>query len=417
MPPMMRATAQTATATATMIKPYNITFTGENDAEINMYGEVVDARPVDWWTGKPVEGNFIAVDEFLADIAELETRDNITVHINSVGGSLYGGLSIYNRLKNMKPNITTIIDGLAASAGSLIFQAGNTRKVNSASNMMIHGALGFLYGYYNVKDLKDATKQLDAGTKAAVNALAEASGNTVEDVRTWVDKETWYTGQEIVDAGFADEVIEDENSIPVAMSLSHDKAFLIANGVALSTYGMKNIPANIPIMPKEANTTQVITEGAQTPPIDNNNNSATGGNSTMANTNSATTIATVDELRTAYPEFVAQIEAEANAAGAANERARLQGIEAIRNAVGNTELVNDAMYGENRLTAEQLAYKAMQAQAAIGTTVVNQLEADADASGANAVNAVPNGANAGDPDVDEKAAVQNIIDIVNGIKA
>lgn len=396
-----------------MIKPYNITFTGENDAEINMYGEVVDSRPVDWWTGKPIEGNFIAVDEFLADIAELETRDNITVHINSVGGSLYGGLSIYNRLKNMKSNITTVIDGLAASAGSLIFQAGNTRKVNSASNMMIHGALGFLYGYYNVKDLKDATKQLDAGTKAAVNALAEASGNTVENVRTWVDKETWYTGQEIVDAGFADEVIEDENSTPIAMSLSADKAFLIANGVALSTYGMKNIPESIPIMPKEANTTEVITEGAQTPPIDNIENRATGGNSTMANTN--TPIATVDELRTAYPELVAQIETDATAAGAANERARLQGIEAIRNAVGNTELVNEAMYGENRLTAEQLAFRAMQAQAAIGATTVNNLESDTNASGANAVNAVPTGA--GDPEVDEKAAVQKVVDIVNGIKA
>lgn len=375
MPNIMHKTA--------VVKPYNIVFIdGTNDAEINLYGEVVDTRPVDWWTGQPIEGNFIVVDEFLADLADLESRDNITIHINSVGGSLYGGLAIYNRIKNMKAHTVTIIDGLAASAGSLIFQAGNTRKVNSASNMMIHGSLGYLYGYYNVKDLKDVVKQLEAGTKAAVNALAEASGNPVENVRTWVDKETWYTGSEIVDAGFADELIE--NSTPVELSLSADKAFLISNGCALSTRCMKNIPANIPMMPPaapaqtaEANT--VTTE--VDPPIDNNSN--IGGTQEMAFT-------TVEELRAECPELVSQIEASARAAGASEERARMRGIDDISNAIANPELVNAAKYGETPLTAEQLAFRAVQAQAQAGVAVLNNLASDTEESGAADVAASPN---------------------------
>ena len=94
------------------IMPYNIAETGENDVEINMYGEIVEAVPTDFWTGEPIEGNFIAVDRFLRDLDDLKDKKNITVHINSVGGDLYGGIAIYNRLKALPGNVTTVNDGL-----------------------------------------------------------------------------------------------------------------------------------------------------------------------------------------------------------------------------------------------------------------------------------------------------------------
>ena len=193
------------------MKPYNIVLNeADNSAEINMYGEVVATRPVDWWTGEPIPGDFIAQDEFLRDLDNLSTRDNITVHINSVGGDFYAGLAIYNRLRSLKANVTTINDSLAASAGSIILQAGNTRKVRAASNTMVHGVLGLLYGYYNVQDLKSVIKQFEAGNRALVNAYVEAGGQDPEKVKSLLDKETWLTGQEAVAAGFADEVIEPE---------------------------------------------------------------------------------------------------------------------------------------------------------------------------------------------------------------
>ena len=120
-----------------LLKPYNIVIDeGGNSARIDMYGEVVANHPVDWWTGEPIPGNFIAQDEFLKDLAELEGKDEVTVHINSVGGDMYAGIAIYNRLKGLAAHVTTINDGLAASAGSLIFMAGDDRP-----NKGIHWAM------------------------------------------------------------------------------------------------------------------------------------------------------------------------------------------------------------------------------------------------------------------------------------
>ena len=94
---------------------------------------------------------------------------------------------------------------------------------------------------------------------------------------------------------------------------------------------------------------------------------------------------TVDELREAYPEMISQGEAAAQARGGAAERERIQRIEAIEAAVGDAELINAAKYGEKPMTAEQLAFAAMQKQAAIGASVLVGIEKDAKNSGADAV--------------------------------
>ncbi len=389
-------------------KPYTINMVGLNDAEINLYGEVVDEHPVDWWTGEPIPGNFIALDDFLRDLDDLGTKDNITVHINSVGGSLYAGLAIYNRLRALSANITTINDALAASAASIIFMAGNTRKVNAGSSLMIHGAASFLYGYFQVPDLKDAIKMLENANKTAVAAYAQATGKDSASIKTMVDRETWMTGQEAVDAGFADEVIDGE--IEVNMSLSSDKRFIVSNGVAMSTRGMSAFPAAAAVMTQEQ--TAAMFGGASskpsaspaTEPVNANKNA--GGKNMEPITN-------MEELRKAYPDLANQIEAEAKDSarteGIEAERARIQGIEAIENAIGDKELVKAAKYGENPMTADQLAFKALAAQAAIGATVVKNLEDDAANSGAAGVSANPTG---GDPKAEEQEAEANAINMI-----
>ena len=344
-----------------MIKPYNIVVNeADNSAEINMYGEVVATRPIDWWTNEPLPGDFIALDEFMADMNELENKDNITVHINSVGGDFYAGLAIYNRLRGMKANITTINDSLAASAGSIILQAGNTRKVRAASNTMVHGVLGLLCGYYNVQDLKGVIKQFEAGNKAAVNAYVEAGGQDPEKVKAFMDKETWLTGQEAVEAGFADEVIEPD--VKLNMRMAQNKSFMEVNGLRLSAQWMPTaLPDGIDIEETE----NIVSNPTAAPSGGNKN---IGGNDPMINT--------VDELRAAYPELTAQLENAAQDKGATAERARLEAIDAIRNGIGNADMVKNAMFGENRITAEQLALQAIQANAAQGAAVLASLGAD-----------------------------------------
>lgn len=385
-----------------IIKAYNILDVGETDAEINMYGEVVDARPRNWWTGEEIPGNYIALDEFLHDLDGLKDKANITVHINSVGGDLYGGISIYNRLKALPANITTINDGLAASAGSIIFQAGNTRCMNAGSNLMIHQAAGFLFGYYQSGDLRGIIKQLDAGNKAAVAVYAEASGREGAELKAMLDRETWLTGQEAVDAGLADEVID--TGVQVSMSLAADKSFLEVNGVRMSTRGMHNIPAGLPVIPAAAKANVSVPASA---PVEDK--SKTG-----RETEQTVDIKNVDELRAAFPELTAQVETAARAEGVAAERARLQAIESIQGAI-DPALVTEAKYGEKPMDAAGLALRAMQAQVALGAQTLNNMQADAKASGAAAVGAAANGGPEGEGAKPVDAA-KEIADAVNAYK-
>lgn len=368
-------------------KPYTIAMVGDNDAEINMYGEVVEQHPVDWWTGEKVPGNFIALDDFLADLDELGTKDNITVHINSVGGSLYAGLAIYNRLRALSANIITINDSLAASAASIIFQAGNTRKVNAGSNLMIHGAAGFLYGYYQVPDLKSAIKSLESANKTAAAAYAQATGKDATEIKTLMDKETWMTGQEAVDMGFADEVIDD--TAGVSMSLSPDKHYIVSNGIAMRTCCMGAIPSGVAQMSAEEWAKMSTPESGEEPHQTHMQPAAPDSINTHQTEENTMEFKNVDELRSALPELMAQVENDAKAAGAKAERERLQGIEAIEAAVGDADLIKNAKYGETPMTAEQLALAAMKKQAAIGAQMLTNMKADAQGSGVEDVEATP----------------------------
>ena len=388
-------------------KAYNIVMMGDNDAEINMYGEVVTKRPVDWWTREPVEGNFIVLDEFLNDLNELSTKDNITIHINSGGGDMYSGVSIYNRLKALPANIITINDGLAASAASIIFQAGNTRKVNAGSNIMVHQASALFWGYFNSNELRDELKDLDAANNAAVNIYAEVSGRTTKEMKKLVDAKTWLTGQEAVDEGLADEVIE--NGLQIEMSLTNDKSHMIVNGFSFPTWGLSNIPASIPVMPAVG----VVSSAAKNA-VDDKKEPKGEKNMEIKN---------IEGLKAAYPELMDRAEKMAfdrgREEGVKAERARIKGIEEIENAVADRNMIKNAKYGDEALTAEQLAFKAMQAQAAIGVTMIQNIDDDCKNSGVNSVKATPNKGPEGvegEPVVDEKKEVEDTVNLFKKIK-
>ena len=406
-------------ANLSLLKPYNIVLDGDEGATIDMYGEVVQTHPIDRWTGKPVDGNFIAVDEFLKDLDQLKGKDSVTVHINSVGGDFYAGLAIYNRLRTMNISVTTINDGIAASAGSIIFMAGDKgkRKVNAGSNLMIHGVLSFFNGYYNIPDLKGAIKTLEAHNKAAVAAYVEATGLDEEVVKAAMSKDTYMTGKEAVEAGWADELITNEGSALVAMKLTPDKSRLMVNGSAVAACLFGKLPENIPEMTAEEyaaftepeSGTEPHNNGEQPAPQARNNISKIGGNATME-------FKTTDELRAAYPDLVAQIEAEARTAGATAERNRIQDIESVQAAIGNAQLVNDAKYGEKPMNAHELAFAAMKAQAAAGASMMAAMATDTKASGVGNVTATPATTEKPNNMTEDEQAVALLVGAINNMK-
>ena len=365
------------------VKPYNITVDpATNSAEINMYGEVIEKHPTDWWTGEPIPGNFIALDDFIRDLDELAGCSDITVHINSGGGDMYAGIAIYNRLKSLPATVTTINDGLAASAASIIFMAGDTRKVHAGSNTMIHGAAAFVYGYYQKQDAEAFVKRLEAHNKAGINIYVERSGRPEAEIRQMVEAETWLTGQEAVDEGLATEVITDaEDAEPVSMKLSPDRTRLMVGGRAVAACLLGKLPEGIPCMTAEEYAATATPGGPKNeakPAQRASDNNSNGGNASME-------IKNVDDLRRAYPELVTEVE---NAARSA-ERTRIQTIEGMQNAVADANMVRDAKFGNNPMTAEAFAIAALTAQAAAGSATLTALAADAAASGAANVQTAP----------------------------
>ena len=132
----------------------------------------------------------------------------ITVHINSNGGELKEGLGIYNVLKSR--DVTTVCEGFAASAGSVIFCAGKTRIMQPASLLFIHQAQMSADG--NADDFQKAADDLRVVTSAAVEAYKEC-GITIDDdqLEAMLKAETWITPEEAVAYGFATQIAEADD--------------------------------------------------------------------------------------------------------------------------------------------------------------------------------------------------------------
>ena len=78
-------------------KPYTMAMVDGESAEITMYGEIVEAQPVDWWTGEPVPGAYIVQEEFLKDLEAIAGAKTLTIHMNSMGGDAGVSVLIHNR--------------------------------------------------------------------------------------------------------------------------------------------------------------------------------------------------------------------------------------------------------------------------------------------------------------------------------
>ena len=126
-------------------------------------------------------------------------------------------------------------------------------------------------------------------------------------------------------------------------------------------------------------------------------------------------IKNIDELRADYPELIDSVEKAAQANGCNAERERIRGIEAIEAAIGDKALVDSAKYGEKPMTAEQLAFAAMKAQASIGANMLNSLDADAAGSGASDVDASP-AAPTEPQETDDDKAEKLLLGAVNKMK-
>lgn len=158
------------------------------------------------------EDGFSSGDVFYA-LAGFDEKAAITVFINSPGGIATEGAAIYAMLKSRPGRVDVVIEGIAASAASLIAMAGKKVTMSAGSVMMIHDPAGFTFG--NSKDHSKTIDALEVLATAYARVYAAKSGKTAEACREIMVEETWFTPEEAVEAGFAD-ATSSKNSPVVA---------------------------------------------------------------------------------------------------------------------------------------------------------------------------------------------------------
>lgn len=128
----------------------------------------------------------------------------INVYLNTPGGDVFEGMAIYNMLCDHKATVNVIVSGLAASSGSLIAMAGDTIKMSPASFMMIHNPWSIMSG--DADDFRKEAGLLDQIGDMFATAYAGKTGLGKNQLRALMKDETWYTPEEAVAAGFANEI-------------------------------------------------------------------------------------------------------------------------------------------------------------------------------------------------------------------
>ena len=148
---------------------------------------------------------------------------DITVWINSPGGDCVAAAQIYNMLMNYKGNVTVKIDGIAASAASVIAMAGNKVIVSPVSMIMIHNPATIAFG--DTSEMQKAIAMLDEVKESIINAYEIKTGLSRAKLSHLMDAETWMDANSAIELGFADEIMQrntqDDIEVPnVSMTFS-----------------------------------------------------------------------------------------------------------------------------------------------------------------------------------------------------
>jgi len=163
-----------------------------DSAEMYIYGPI----GASWY------GDGVTANQFRKDLKDLGNVKSIDVRINSEGGDVFDGKAIYTLLAEHKADVTVHIDGLAASAASFIAMAGSKIKIAESAFVMIHNASAVVWG--GAGDMRKMADLLEGVNASLVGVYEARTKRAADDIRAWMDEETWMEGKLAVERGFVD---------------------------------------------------------------------------------------------------------------------------------------------------------------------------------------------------------------------
>ena len=310
--------------------------------DLHIYGPIVDAAG--WFVD---ENEVTTPGKIRAALADAGNVDQINVHINSPGGSVFAGQAIHNMLQQHPANVTVYVDGLAASIASIIAMCGNKIVMPPGAMMMIHNPLVSIWGTYEAADMREMAGFLDKVKESLVATYCGRCSKTKDEVTDIMDATTWLTAEDAVNHGFADEVMG------TALASSLDGSVLNIAGKTFDLSAFSNLPLNVTSKPA------VKPEIKEEKTLD------------------------LQELKDQYPDLYK----EALNLGVSQERARMQALDEVA-MPGFEKIVNKARYetGEN---AANVAMQIIASQKQQGGQYLKDVQDDAQNGNLNDVPAAP----------------------------
>lgn len=283
-----------------------------------------------------------ALDEAIAS-----NLKEIMVSINSGGGSVYAASEIYTELKSFPGKVKIQIPGLAASAASVIAQAGES-EISPTGQFMIHNALVTAQGDY--REMDDTSDFLKKVNRSIINAYSAKTGKSIEELQSLMDAETWMTAQEAVEAGFVDTIMFADEMKAVANSEHPD----LVNGT---------LPPEVINKMREK-----LAAEKKTDPV----NSAGKPSDKKLEGDKKMDI---EKLKAEHPEVFKEVFNLGKTDGVTAERTRIKEIENIA-VVGSDEIIAKAKF-DSGITAADTAMEILKAQKEKGATALNAAKKDA----------------------------------------
>lgn len=164
-----------------------------NKAEILVMGDI----GASWWTS-------VNTQQIRKELAEFDDVEEITLRIDSPGGSVFAGIGLYSYLKDHKAKKKIYIDGMCASIATVIAMAGDEIYMNNAAQFMIHNPWTIAMG--EAKELRHDAEVLDGLKDSIINAYMTKTKLTKEELEKAMDKSTYYKAEQALEAGFITEI-------------------------------------------------------------------------------------------------------------------------------------------------------------------------------------------------------------------
>ena len=179
-------------------KRYEVKAAQSDEATVYLYDSIGS-----WWG--------IEAAEFVKD---LNAIDSATIHlrINSPGGDVFDARAIKTALQQHPAKVIAHIDGLAASAATYIALGADTVEIAKGGFFMIHNAWTLAIG--NAADMREAANLLDKIDTAIVADYQSKTGADAEDIKTWMNEETWFTAEDAQNYGFVDSIYDPDGDAP-----------------------------------------------------------------------------------------------------------------------------------------------------------------------------------------------------------